>query len=372
MFFNLGFLNKNNNKTKKKRNKEVGLLGIGKHGRAYTLGYKNKINQFQVLDNEEIKSIEIYGLNKNIKIKKKDDIDFFKDFLRKTKNKFVKIMDTDKKIGREETIKKDFFEELGLNKNVLKIYGKYSNDFLTVQPIGVFKGVKVMASIVTNDTGEKYHLIFGSKCDNNFSLNSSNLKKYMVQILESIEILQNKGFQHDDVKLDNTVYCDGTYKLIDWGKLRSINRVTLRTVFGLNHSPIFLYIYKTHGKISKIIKGLPTLEAFKLEEFLIKNFDKSLLWMRNLLNYPLFKKNNERVEMELKEIISENPSPKKLLDKYKYTSDIYMFGIAIIYILYKFKINPKKFKPIVEKFTSLKDPIKDASDAIKFVNETLR
>jgi serine/threonine protein kinase len=193
----------------------------------------------------------------------------------------------------------------------------------------------------------------------------------MIEILESIKILQDKGYQHDDVKLDNTVLCKDRYKLIDWGKLRSINRVTIRTVFGLNHSPIFLYIYKTKGAVSNIITKLPVVESYDLEKFLITHFDRSLLWMRELLSYPLFQKVNNRVKIELKEIISTKPNPKELLEKYKYTSDIYMFGIAIIYALYKFKINPDKFEPIVEKFTSLKQPVKNAQDAIHFIETHL-
>lgn len=367
----------NNNKTRKtnsknndnKTNKEIGLLGVGKHGRAYNLGYKNKINQFQLLDNEEIVKIELYGLNGNLKISKPEDIENFKDFLRNMKNKFVKIIATDKSFGKEKQIKKDFIEEVELNRKVLKIYGNKSEKFLTVQPIGTFKNNKVMACIATNKSNLEYHLIFGTKCDNNFILNSNNLKRFIIEILESIVILQEKGFQHDDVKLDNTVSCQERYKLIDWGKLRSINRVTVRTVFGLNHSPIFLYIYKTHGKLSNWIQGLPALDAFNLEKYLIEHFDKNLLWMRDLLTFPLFEEVNNRVKVELMEIISTNPNRKKLMEKYKYTSDIYMLGIVIIYCIYKFKINPYKFKSVIDKFTSLKDPVKNAKDALEFVKK---
>ena len=69
--------------------------------------------------------------------------------------------------------------------------------------------------------------------------------------------------------------------------------------------------------------------------------------MRKLLKYPLFKKTIERVKTELKQIICMNIPRNKLLEKYKYTSDIYMFGIEIIFILYKFKINPDKFEVVV-------------------------
>jgi len=357
-----------NNKTKKiTKKKESGLLGVGKHGKAYNLGK----NQFQLLDDKNIKNISLYGLNGNIKITKEEDIQNFLIFLKNMKNKFVKMIITDKVINKEEQIKKDFSEEIKLNKQVLKIYGNKSSKFLTVQPIGIFEKCKIMGCIVTNKNNEKYHLIFGNQCDNNFILNEGLLKKYMLEILQSIEILQKNGLQHDDVKLDNSVNCNGMYKLIDWGKLRSINSVSLSTIFGLNHSPILLYIYKSHGVLSKITDGLPAVEALNLESFLIKNFDKNLLWMRKLLKYPLFKKTIERVKTELKQIICMNIPRNKLLEKYKYTSDIYMFGIEIIFILYKFKINPGKFEVVVEKFTSLLNPVKNASEAIEFVKKNI-
>ena len=91
-----------NNKTKKiKKKKESGLLGVGKHGKAYNLGK----NQFQLLDEEKIINISLYGLNENIKITKEEDIKNFLIFLKSMKNKFVKLIITDKVINKEEQIK---------------------------------------------------------------------------------------------------------------------------------------------------------------------------------------------------------------------------------------------------------------------------
>ena len=77
-----------NNKTKKiTKKKESGLLGVGKHGKAYNLGK----NQFQLLDDKKIRNISLYGLNENIKITKEEDIKKFLIFLNNMKNKFVQI-----------------------------------------------------------------------------------------------------------------------------------------------------------------------------------------------------------------------------------------------------------------------------------------
>lgn len=370
MFFDFFKTKKSRNNNNKTRKKESGLLAKGKHGAAYDLGRKNGVLLFDILDKEiaNVASINLYGLDKKTtkSINTHEEIKQFNDFLNNTKNKIVKVMKNDSKFNKEKMIEKDFNEEIVLNRKVIDIYGKKSKTFLTVQPIGTFKHVDLIAALVTLNNGEKMHLIFGHKCDNNFKL---NMRKMVVDILESFVVLQKKGYQHDDVKIDNIVLCEDRYKLIDWGKMRSNERVTIRTIFGLNHSPILLYLYSgnKYGSKDSFISKLPENFTFGLEKFLIKHFDKNLKWVKEMIDFPLFKETIERVGLELQLIVKMYPNSDKLNAKYKNTYDIYMFGIAIIYAIFKYKLNPDKYKPLVEKFTSLLNPVKDAEDAIKWV-----
>jgi hypothetical protein len=155
--------------------------------------------------------------------------------------------------------------------------------------------------------------------------------------------------------------------------MRNINRITIRTIFGLNHSPIFLYIYKDNinGSAYSILPGLPAYSSFILEKLLIKYNDKNLKWMHEMLDFPLLKDTLMRVGSELQQVISSNPNQKDLLEKYKYTADIYMLGIALIYAIFKYSLNINKYKVIVERFTSLVNPLKDANDALKWVKSIL-
>lgn len=370
MFLDLFKTKKTRNNNNKTRKKESGLLAKGKHGAAYDLGRKNGVLLFDILDKEiaNVASINIYGLDKKStkSINTPEEIKQFNDFLNNTKNKIVKVMKTDSKFNKEKIIEKDFNEEIVLNRKVIDIYGQKSKTFLTVQPIGTFKHVDLIAALVTLNNGEKMHLIFGHKCNNNFKL---NMRKMVVDILESFVVLQKKGYQHDDVKIDNIVLCEDKYKLIDWGKLRSNERVTLRTIFGLNHSPILLYLYSgnKYGSKDSLISKLPGNLTFGLEKFLIKHFDKNLKWIKEMENFPLFTETIERAGLELQLIMKMYPSSDKLHAKYKNTYDIYMFGISIIYAIFKYKLNPDKYKSLVDKFTSLLNPVKDAEDAIKWV-----
>ena len=45
---------------------------------------------------------------------------------------------------------------------------------------------------------------------------------------------------HNDIKLDNIVYCDGKYKLIDWGASNELSVHKRGSLLGTN--PIRLYI----------------------------------------------------------------------------------------------------------------------------------
>jgi hypothetical protein len=48
-----------------------------------------------------------------------------------------------------------------------------------------------------------------------------------------------------------------------------------------------------------------------------------------------------------------------------------MLGIALIYAIFKYSLNINKYKVIVERFTSLVNPLKDANDALKWVKSIL-
>lgn len=290
----------------------------------------------------------------------KDINDLF-NFFYKSKDKIVKIMKTTKYFMKNSHLKKDFYEEIKLNKKILKIYKSQSKKYLTIYPIGKFKSIDLIASIITLNNNKKMYMIFGNKCENdNYKI---NLDKYIIDILESLIILQEHNLQHDDIKLDNTVKCENKYKLIDWGKVRSVKDLSFSTIYGIYHSPILYY-----------------LKGFKFPQFyfLLVNFDYTYDIVNSKKNKNFLRKNKNfkelinRVREELKIIIQMKGNKKEMLNKYKFTFDIYMFGITILHIINKYKLNYIKYKPIIDKFTSIINPIKNAKNALKYVKTILK
>ena len=332
-------------------------IGNGKHGTVYNL------NEFQIKNKDNIKYIELISFkkNNNLIITSSNDINNLFDFFYNSKNKIVKIMKTTQYFMKNSYIKKDFDEEIKLNKKILKIYKSQSKKYLTIYPIGKFKSIDLIASIITLNNNKKIYMIFGNKCyNNNYKI---NLDKYIIDILESLIILQKHNLQHDDIKLDNTVKCKDKYKLIDWGKVRCVKDLSFRTIYGVYHSPILLYL-----------KGV----TFPQFYFFIENLDYAYNIVNSKKNKNFLKNNKIFIELikkvrdEFKIIVQMKNNKKYLLNKYKFTFDIYMFGITILHIVNKYKLNYIKYKRIIDKFTSLINPVKNAQDALKYVKKCLK
>jgi hypothetical protein len=73
-----------------------------------------------------------------------------------------------------------------------------------------------------------------------------------------------------------------------------------------------------------------------------------------------------KIESEFFQIINNNPNKKSLINKYKFTFDVFRLGTIMINIIYKNKLNYNKYKDIINKFTSLTSPPKNAKDALGF------
>ena len=330
-------------------------IGKGKHGIVYNL------NEFNIINKNNIKNIELFSVkNKdNLIIDKSQDINELFNYMHKTKNKIVKIFKTNRCFMKNSYLKNDFYQELKINKKILNIYK--SKKYLTIYPIGKFKSVKLIGSIITLNNDKKIYMIFGNKCENeNFKI---NLNKYIIDILESIIILQKHNLQHDDIKIDNIVKCSNKYKLIDWGKVCSVKDLSISTIYGIYHSPILLYL-----KGYKFIDFILLIEKFNYN-YNIVNSKKNKNFLRKNKNFQdlLIK-----IKNEIKIIIKINENKKKLLNRYKFTFDIFMFGIAILHLINKHNLNYNKYKPIIDKFTSLIDPVENAQDALKYTKFILK
>lgn len=343
------------------------LLGKGRHGNVYSL--KN----FTLLQNLNILSINLYSLNPEHDItiypkqnlytdiyididieNQEDEINDFLNILNEQHDKIVKIF-TDKGIVIE-----DFKNELKSNRKLNSIYGEKSSKYITLSPILKFKNVELMGCVINiNDNKrDSLHLLFGTMCKNDHKINKTDkLNKFMIHILKSLIILQKRGYSHNDIREDNTVSSNNFYKLIDWGRLRKVDDMGKENVFGLEYHPLFMYLHKM--KIPKNCKNLIDLVTIKHKQ--------KKPWIIELIQKcNFFNKTISKIESEFFQIINNNPNKKFILNKYKYTFDIFRLGTIMINIIYKNKLDYNKYKDIINKFTSLTNPPKNAKDALHF------
>lgn len=323
------------------------LLGKGAHGIAYNVGSDTEEPTFySLLKSKPIQSFIIYSSDGFFKAYvKPQHIMLFQDYISEITGKIAKVLKPTKNAKNTE---ESFEEELAQNRRVVNTYGELAEKYLTVAPMKPFLGKDVIGCIVNLYTDEKIYASFSNKCDNKFTM---DLDKFIIDILESIIILQTLSYRHNDIKLDNIVRCEERYKLIDWDQFAKITELDkLGTL--ISTSPVRWYIKGYNPIISKTIMSVKTT---------MRNYGFSAS--------KIYKQVTTNINKEFDEIIGTNPDKDNLSSTYAYSFDIFMLGMTILHSVYKYKLDFDKYSSIIFKFTSLKEPVKNAIEALQFVKE---
>jgi serine/threonine protein kinase len=261
------------------------------------------------------------------------------------------------KIAKIFTHKEDFLSELDENIKINKIYGDKKYEYLTLDPIFKFKGREIYSSVIEYENNNIAYVLYSTKCIANIADTKINLSKLIIDILESIVILQEHDYMHNDIKLDNMVYCNGKYKLIDWGASNYLNVHKRGSLLGTN--PIRLHIID-YCKICSI---------------------KDVIYIRSLqkIGYSyvssiIFETVNGEINKEIDIVLSENKNKEFLNEKYKKSYDVFMLGMTIVHAMFQLNISilTGNYISIIRKFVSLVDPVKDAKEALEIAKRYLK
>ena len=341
--------------TKKKKEFEKGVLGEGFHGKTYRVGYNNKRGNslYNFIDQENIITLKLYTLDPqdNVTMKDKKDIDEFLNYLhhQKKKNIIAKIFKSTFFITGTTT-KQDLEQELDANINVIKHFGNVAKKYLTISPITGFRNLKIIGAHIEIAKRANLYMTFSTECHNKYPMSAD---KFIIEILESIKIVQEAKYQHNDIKLDNIVLCDNRYKLIDWGQAGPLDKINFGDM--LYSNPIKWYIM---GAPKFIAKSLMSIGG--------------TLTNRNYKGSEIFQNTNKAINNEVDIILQTVPETDKLLELYKKTFDVFMVGMTLIHAIYKFKLNEEKYLPLAKKLISIINPVKDAEEALKFAKDYLK
>lgn len=328
-------------KTIKKKSIGGKRLGKGAHGEAFNVGEEyGEPSFFSLIEKRPIQKVEIYSPESDgyQKHTSETDLTQFKEYIRIIQNRIAKVF-----LAAKNT-EKAFLEEIVINRKITQIYGPLADSFLTIGPMPPPFRNEMLGCIVTFDNSEKIHAVFNSKCNNQYDI--TDLLKFANDILDSIIVLQTQSYEHNDIKLDNIVKCDDTYKLIDWGQATTVLNPENKVGSLLSTSPIRWYILgHSHFNAKYRMQLRTTLRNAR--------FSSS----------QLFRSTFFRIITEYNTVTEATSDRTILTKKYRYTFDVFMLGMTMLHAVYKYRLSAETYIPIINKFTSLLDPVKNAIEA---------
>jgi len=331
-------------KTRKKRGGE--LLGKGAHGITYNVGCNNTDKTIcSILSRLVVTEAILFDENGTPHIlSDTTDLHNFEHYLDKSKDKIAKILINHEYLG-ESIVEKEFHNELNENLKINALYGSYSENYTTIGPVATFKGINIYGAVVRNSKKAGTYILFGNKCSKKGTMTVKHLDKYIIDILESIVILQSNNYAHNDIKLDNTVLCGTKYKLIDWGVSGSMDTVKVGTLLGT--SPVKWYIY-----------GLSPL----LAESAISYRTHQRYW--DFARSQPFTFINNRIIEQFTKLLAETSSKAVLHERFKNSFDVFMLGMAVLHATHMYNLPFSRYEILIRIFVSLRNPVENAERAL--------
>jgi serine/threonine protein kinase len=302
-------------------------IGEGAQGIAYNVCGEESL--CSILENMRIDSIEIYDATSH---KKVEDIPEFLKSLKKMKKYLIKIFKpwTITAFHRAGPYK-SFTDELAFNKEILNVVPE---NLLSLSDEKV--GIHVKGS-------KEFYGVFIKYCNNKFAVKTP--KKFIRELLEVLVYLEKDGYYHNDIKSDNIVQCNQKYRLIDWGALSK--KIAIKT--SKTTSPMKLYVDGYSSLISRGYFAKNNCEDFK-----------------PIKNTAEFKEQKVRIITEFNEEINQY-TRADLKKKFDMTHDIFQLGITLLMEVITNKLDYSKYRDLIEKLASLKNPLK-ASEAMSLVS----
>ena len=307
-------------------------LGEGSKGIVYDINSPDGVSFYSIIKSraEIITKIMLYSPDNKHLIGKKD-IPSFINYIHTTKNAVAKIIKTRKQTGKISPFKIQNDDEVRSNNKIIQKFGKYSKKYLTIYPDLIFKDVSFIACKIYYNTNKiPDYVIFGDKCG---LIEKVNIDILIVDILECLKFTENKTILHNDIKPDNIMYCNGRYKLIDWGN----------ATFGDSmRGGTFM------GPLKKYISGFSLQEAYDDIPFKVKKL------YPHLYKSQAFKDLHNKIVDEFKILNNDRESLK---NNYKGNHDLFSFGFTILEIVVREQLDYTKYKGLIMLLTSYLKPV---------------
>jgi len=322
------------------------FLGEGAQGKAYNAGCGTKGESLCTLLTESaITEITLYTEKGPVHINTPEDIAEFVNYTKDMRGAIAKLF---KHRGDKSKVAHDkLLEEIDSNKRIVSLYGKGAERYTTVAPIRGYKEHALYGAYLKLSRKPDIYTVFGSKCNNKFAM---NVKRLLLDILGSLVILNDKGYYHNDIKLDNMVQCGDMYKLIDWGASVPMRYEEKTHGSLLSTSPMRWYTFGYNQFISTSIIGTKTY------------YGKSAIYKS-----PIFQENVARINKEFYEVMKTTTDRETLFRRYKDSYDVFMLGLTALHAVILYNLEYEPYRETIERMTSLQTPL-NASEALRIAS----
>lgn len=189
---------------------------------------------------EGVVSIDLYleesnGTNPIVKVNRQDDIKRLSKQLCNRIDYAWKVFEPSSEFPDLKTFK----DELSITNKINNIYGDFADDFLTTAPIKVDSWK--INGIAINFPNKTKYVLFVKAGNNKYWKEDIDIIKFCEDILESLVVLNSRGYRHNDIKWENIVKCGDKFTLIDWGFCDRLDKIIQYGDMG-SINPIKLYI----------------------------------------------------------------------------------------------------------------------------------
>jgi serine/threonine protein kinase len=352
-----------------RRTKRIGgrILGKGSKGTVMDMCYKKDKHAIDSLckkfNKEEIDKIALY---RDHRVKTHIETSRFLQWLQDP-------IHTTGKIVKEFTDEDAFKDEMKEGKTILHAYRK-TPEYISLEGSKTIDDIEFIGFSITLSSWKTYYYLISKICDTNYDIDTKSIVEFIENLLESIKVLNSAGVYHNDIKPANIVYCDKEkrFNLIDWGASKKVTTIESCKKRGdpVFSSPMKLYIVYSDNLLVRE-QNVPkhTLQY----ELLTKKKDWNYIWDNK--KEPKGDEKQEAFLTRFYYLLDEQygiflsqlknlHSISRIFKKYKRTFDIYMLGMTIYHIIFKYNVGKKdKLHELVKLFINLENPL-DANQAI--------
>jgi len=287
---------------------------------------------------DEITLITIDG-GKNIKIRGQTKIIAIMEIIKTIKYTLVKKFIKTIFFGSN---KHNYSNELLGYKKLIEIFKEKINKYTTIKSGFEYNNRKIYGLIFNGD-----YYLFLEKCFKTLDyikFTQYQLNKCTRQIKETLDILRDNNYIHNDLKPNNIILCKNRFKIIDWessGEIKRQPKTIINTRngnFAYNY-PLKLYNIGVPFALYRLIYNV------ELKVYKYRNKDLEVLNLPEQIHNKIFNSFDD---------VLENYKKMKKIDKNYYMKlyDYYSFALTIIYLaeINKLKYNKSIIHPIMEKF----------------------